>query len=289
MQKEFKNKLSIADIEDILADNVNKMQLIANTNECRKWSNWWNHKGVPFPCACPTRNKDCVFAEVYYKFSELPKIVNFSKPCEDAVLDYQEIKESTEGVEMWLNKQEELYSSVSEFNNTVRVRARPYENQKFEIQFPTVVTDFILLYENAISIIEEHLAFLKTFPIGADLESLEYEMRFVGKSSVKKHYYDVYRQAKFVFKDVYGLDDVNKPLLYFHLNRLSIVEYQFEDEFYDYLLKKINTDLPLDILLEQRFDENLKSASCIYNNLTIELIQQENSTLILRLTDNQFT
>jgi adenosine deaminase len=126
-------------------------EIIAQTNECRKWSKWVTRNETPFPCVCPVRNEDCIFAETYYKLSQVASLANLEKDCEEAILDFQIVKYDDALLKSWIEHFEDLYSKISSFKNniTITISPEPYEKLKININFPTVVEDFKAIYSEA--------------------------------------------------------------------------------------------------------------------------------------------
>src|SRR5690554_2839664 len=111
------NTIKLQEVSVFLDEFRKSFNEVANTNECRKWSKWVARNETPFPCACPTRNEDCIFAEVYYELSKVDKISSFEGACEEAILDFYSIKLNDDFLLLdWLKQYENLYSKVCEFN-----------------------------------------------------------------------------------------------------------------------------------------------------------------------------
>lgn len=121
---------------------------VANSNECRKWSKWVARNETPFPCVCPVRNEDCIFAETYYKLSQVAPLANFEKDCEEAILDFQIIKYDYALLKDWIEQFDDLYSKISSYKDTITITIspEPYEKLKININFPTIIEDFKNVY-----------------------------------------------------------------------------------------------------------------------------------------------
>lgn len=144
-------KLDFSELDNFLKDNKLILLAIADTNECRKWSKWVNRNERPFPCVCPTRNEDCVFAETYYKLNELSKLSNYLQACEDAILDFQSIKGNRLVIMEWLSEHEELNETISNFENNISITISdsPYQKISIKVDYPNIIKDFISLYQES--------------------------------------------------------------------------------------------------------------------------------------------
>tara|TARA_R100000306_G_scaffold14412_1_gene17868 strand:- start:842 stop:1294 length:453 start_codon:yes stop_codon:yes gene_type:complete len=143
--------MELKDINNYLFENKDIFNEVVRTNECRKWSKWVTRNETPFPCVCPVRNEDCIFAETYYKLSQVASLANFEKDCEESVLDFQIIKDDDTLLKDWIEHFEDLYLKISSFKNTITITIspEPYEKLKINISFPTVVEDFKSIYSEA--------------------------------------------------------------------------------------------------------------------------------------------
>jgi len=141
-------RMNLEEINNFLNEQKNYFLEVAQTNECRKWSKWVARNETPFPCVCPVRNEDCIFAETYYKLSQVASLANLEKDCEDAILDFQIIKYDDALLKGWIKQFEDLYSKISSFKNTITITIspEPYGKLKININFPTVVEDFKAIY-----------------------------------------------------------------------------------------------------------------------------------------------
>jgi hypothetical protein len=144
-------RMNLEEINSFLNEQKNHFLEVVQTNECRKWSKWVARNETPFPCVCPVRNEECIFAETYYKLSQVAPLFNFEKDCEEAILDFQIIKNDDVLLKDWIEQFEDLYSKISSFKDTIiiTISPEPYEKLKININFPTVVEDFKTLYSEA--------------------------------------------------------------------------------------------------------------------------------------------
>src|SRR5690554_6657753 len=112
--------INLQEVSVFLDEFRESFKKVVKTNECRKWSKWIARNERPFPCVCPTRNEDCIFAEVYYELYKVSKISDFEEECEEAILDFYSIKEDDDILLLdWLKQYENLHSKVYKFKNTI--------------------------------------------------------------------------------------------------------------------------------------------------------------------------
>src|SRR5690606_3313119 len=111
---------------------------------------WVSHNERPFPCVCPTRNEDCVFAEVYYELSKVAEISNFEKGCEEGVLDFHSFKKEEDDISLldWMKQYENLYSEVHKFDSTIKITKfhTPIEKLTIKVEFPDTIKEFLEIY-----------------------------------------------------------------------------------------------------------------------------------------------
>ena len=146
---DFQNPLSLFDVVEFLRRENKSFKEISKTNDCRKWSKWIACNERPFPCVCPTRNEDCIFAEVYYELDKVSKISNFEKECEEAILDFYSIKEDDDILLLdWLKQYENLHSKVYKFKDTIIIAKcnDPYEKLIIKISYSAIIEDFKQIY-----------------------------------------------------------------------------------------------------------------------------------------------
>ncbi|WP_458628281.1 hypothetical protein [Winogradskyella sp. PC D3.3] len=103
-------------------------------SECGKWSKWLRDNSINvFPCACHTREQDCIFIEMYFellKVSELEKQeVRYKKPIEV----FNSIKHDEDKVALWLEEYESLWHNL-QYNKVIRVKITTEPYTRIEIQ-----------------------------------------------------------------------------------------------------------------------------------------------------------
>lgn len=74
--EELKNN-SIQNNTDYISTWLNKYNQVflkktQNTN-CGKWQKYLNNNEIPYPCCCHTKDKNCIFLELYYNLKSLVK------------------------------------------------------------------------------------------------------------------------------------------------------------------------------------------------------------------------
>jgi hypothetical protein len=128
---------------------------VSRNNECRKWFRWVNSNETPFPCVCTTRNEECIFAEVYYELSKVSEISNFESTCEEAILDFQAIKNDDTLIKRWIDQNQKLHTEISKFKSTIYITKfqNPYEKLTINVSFSIVIEDFKQIYNTAIELI----------------------------------------------------------------------------------------------------------------------------------------
>lgn len=151
MIEKLTRRLNVSEIELILAEYRNKFNDIVSNNECRKWSKWVVRNETPFPCVCPTRNEDCIFAEVYYELSKVAEITNFESACEEAILDFQTFKNDDTLIKRWIGQNQKLHTEISKFKNSITITKsqNPYEKLTIILKLSIVVEDFRVIYNKA--------------------------------------------------------------------------------------------------------------------------------------------
>lgn len=65
--------LSVNHIQWWLMKHESEFHNSINSSSCRKWDKWLIRNEKPFPCACSSRENDCVFIELYYELSKITK------------------------------------------------------------------------------------------------------------------------------------------------------------------------------------------------------------------------
>lgn len=148
--KKIQSPLTINEVSNFLNENKKSFLEVVENTECRKWSKWIARNETPFPCVCPVRNEDCIFAEIYYELSKVAEISKFEKDCEDAILNFQITKNNDAMLKDWIEQFENLHSQISQFKSiiTVTISPEPYEKLKIQVNFPTVIEDFEILYSS---------------------------------------------------------------------------------------------------------------------------------------------
>lgn len=120
------NPLSINLIQIWLKENTSKFYCSIESTNCRKWSKWTkDNSNIPYPCVCPVRNEDCIFAETYYKFSNVLEISKMEERCAIELTIYQQIKHNKFAIFEWIKANEELLETIIYFSTTIKINSSP--------------------------------------------------------------------------------------------------------------------------------------------------------------------
>ncbi len=65
--------LTVAKIENWIFNNKEYFKKGIENSICGKWQKYANNGETPFPCCCHTKEKDCLFIELYYNLENLVK------------------------------------------------------------------------------------------------------------------------------------------------------------------------------------------------------------------------
>lgn len=156
------DKLNMTELGVWLIENREAFIEVSVSNPCRKWSKWVARNETPFPCACPTRNEDCIFAEVYYELSKVSKISNYEKGSEEALLDFHNIKDDDDIALLdWLKRYKDLHSAIYKFKDTINITKTrtPYEKLTITISFPNIIKDILEIYNLAETLVMNRESF----------------------------------------------------------------------------------------------------------------------------------
>jgi hypothetical protein len=74
---------------------------------------------------CPIRNEDCIFAETYYKFSNVLEISKMEERCAIELTIYQQIKHNKFAIFEWIKANEELLETIIYFSTTIKINSSP--------------------------------------------------------------------------------------------------------------------------------------------------------------------
>lgn len=82
-------------------------------SNCGKWSKWVRDNSIHvFPCACPSREQDCIFIEMYFK---LLKVIELNKRegyyAEQLVIFYS-LKNNKDSVIEWVRDNESTFKAL---------------------------------------------------------------------------------------------------------------------------------------------------------------------------------
>lgn len=120
------NPISINEIKNWLQENNSNFHNSIEKTPCRKWSKWLNDNSTHlYPCVCPIRNEDCIFAETYYKFSNVLEISKMEERCEIELTIYQQIRHNKLAVFEWMKANKELLEKIIYFSTTIKINSNP--------------------------------------------------------------------------------------------------------------------------------------------------------------------
>lgn len=120
------NPISINEIKNWLQENNSNFHNSIEKTPCRKWSKWLNDNSTHlYPCVCPIRNEDCIFAETYYKFSNVLEISKMEERCAIELTIYQQIKHNKFAIFEWIKANEELLETIIYFSTTIKINSSP--------------------------------------------------------------------------------------------------------------------------------------------------------------------
>lgn len=123
------NPISINEIKNWLQENNSNFHNSIEKTPCRKWSKWLNDNSTHlYPCVCPIRNEDCIFAETYYKFSNVLEISKMEERCAIELTIYQQIKHNKFAIFEWIKANEELLETIIYFSTTIKINSNKEEN-----------------------------------------------------------------------------------------------------------------------------------------------------------------
>lgn len=75
-----------------------------NSTSCRKWYKYINYGEKPFPCACPKREEDCIFIELYDKLNKLTELHKKESYFKSELLKYEQVLGGDEAELVWLER-----------------------------------------------------------------------------------------------------------------------------------------------------------------------------------------
>ncbi|WP_033959942.1 hypothetical protein [Psychroserpens jangbogonensis] len=121
-------------------------EAISKSN-CGKWSKWVRDNSIHvFPCACPTREQECIFIELYFellKVSELePKEIFFEK----IMKEYKIVQHDEDEINLWLDKHKVTWKGLR-FDEIIRVKLTTEPYTKIEVQLAKCDFRNIILFQ----------------------------------------------------------------------------------------------------------------------------------------------
>ncbi len=107
-------------------------EAISKSN-CGKWSKWVRDNSIHvFPCACPIREQDCIFIEMYFELLKASKLEKKEVHFEKLVDEYNVIKNNETEVTLWLEKYESIWQN-SHYDEIIRIKTSTTPYTKVEI------------------------------------------------------------------------------------------------------------------------------------------------------------
>jgi hypothetical protein len=142
MNREYFKELVSVDFKSVSIHHINWWLMkyeddfynaIPKSN-CGKWSKWVKDNSIHvFPCACSTREQDCIFIELYFELLKASELEEKEVYFEKLVEEYRLVKYSEHGISMWLEKYESLWQKTR-FDDIIRIKIINEPYTKIQIQ-----------------------------------------------------------------------------------------------------------------------------------------------------------
>lgn len=130
------NQINVYNVELWLKENKKTFLNYIEQTECRKWSKWLADNSIHvFPCACSTRNKECIFIEGYFEVYKIYSLRSrYSDICE-ASKQYYKIKDNRKAVFEWVKYYEELGKKTLHIKPQIKITisSEPYQVEVINI------------------------------------------------------------------------------------------------------------------------------------------------------------
>ncbi len=110
---EIKPSLSIHQINWWLMKYEDEFYDAISKSECGKWSKWVKNNSIHvFPCACPTREQDCIFIELYFELLKVSKLEANELFFESIMDEYNSIQNEEFALRLWLEKYKATFADL---------------------------------------------------------------------------------------------------------------------------------------------------------------------------------
>jgi len=101
---------------------------------CKKWHKWFYRGEVPYPCACPVRDEDCIELELYYELKKIINLYNQEAYFKQAIEEFRLInKQNNTAILSWI-KRYQVTGSKLLFSPTISILRNPENNDKLIIE-----------------------------------------------------------------------------------------------------------------------------------------------------------
>lgn len=113
VNSELKSSLSIHHINWWLMKYEDEFYDAISKSECGKWSKWVKNNSIHvFPCACPTREQDCIFIELYFELLKVSKLEANELFFESIMDEYNSIQNEEFALRLWLEKYKAAFADL---------------------------------------------------------------------------------------------------------------------------------------------------------------------------------
>ncbi|WP_412987697.1 hypothetical protein [Pontimicrobium sp. IMCC45349] len=122
------------------------------------------------------------------------------------------------------------------------------------------------------------------FQIGEQYEEHEFELQDFDVRLIGDYEYDIYEYKGLKINSLLGFNFSTNPLLYYNADILARVDYMFNYMYFDSLLKKINSCLPVTDKLQ--IDPFIKFNPAFYRvgDLALEILRNDSENVVLRVS-----
>jgi len=102
-------------------------------SECGKWGKWVKDNSINvLPCACHTREQDCIFIEMYFELLRVSELEESEVLYEKILEEYRTVEYNEFAISLWLEKYKSIWQS-SRFDEVIRIKTFTKPYTKIEI------------------------------------------------------------------------------------------------------------------------------------------------------------
>ncbi|RXJ52638.1 hypothetical protein [Gelidibacter gilvus] len=104
---------SIQDVNSWLKKYETDFYKAISESECGKWSKWVKDNSTPvFPCACPIREPDCIFIELYHQLLEISELNRREEFYAEQLIRFSSHKLKNESVIEWVRDNRSYFKEI---------------------------------------------------------------------------------------------------------------------------------------------------------------------------------